>query len=99
MINITKGLCQLEMPNAFTPNHDGLNDIFRVKYPYFIKTFNMVIYNRWGEKVFSTTDPYKGWDGNYLGENQPSGNYIWTIFLIDLDGNKLTAKGNVILIR
>jgi gliding motility-associated-like protein len=99
VINIIRGLCQLEMPNAFTPNHDGLNDVFRVKYPYFIKTFNMVIYNRWGEKVFTTTDPYKGWDGNYLGENQPSGNYIWTIFLIDLDGNKLTAKGNVILIR
>ncbi len=98
-ISLKAGVCQLFMPNAFTPNHDGLNDIFRVKDLGFIRTFSMVIYNRWGEIVFKTEDPVKGWDGKYKAIMQPNGNYIWQISLTTIDGEKETAYGSVLLIR
>lgn len=95
---ITKGICQLHMPNAFTPNNDGLNDLFRVKYPQFIHVFKMQVFNRWGEVVFSTTDAGRGWDGSYKGKKQPIGNYLWMISLTDLDGNSSSYKGSVLLL-
>jgi gliding motility-associated-like protein len=98
-IVITKGICKLFMPNTFTPNRDGRNELFRVKYPQFIKTFSMQVLSRWGEVVFSTKDPSKGWDGRYKGLDQPEGNYLWIISLTDIDGNSGSYKGNVLLIR
>ena len=98
-IVFSKGICRLYMPNAFTPNNDGLNDVFRVKDPGFIQTFSMVIYNRWGEIIFRTDDPHKGWNGVYKGIAQPEGNYIWQITLTTKDGEKESANGSVILIR
>ena len=59
-IKITAGLCSLLLPNAFTPNGDGINDVFGVKYPFAVKTFLLTIYNRFGEKVFETTEMSKG---------------------------------------
>ena len=98
-ITVERGVCQLFMPNAFTPNKDGLNDVFRVKYPGFIKTFEMQIFNRWGQRVFSTTDPYKGWDGKFNNNPQPQGNYVWTILLTDRNGISRQFKGNVLLLQ
>lgn len=98
-INILKGLCRLVMPNAFTPNNDKINNLFRVKNPEYIKTFSMTVYNRWGQIIFQTTDPYKGWDGTFKNMPQPEGNYVWLISLTDNDGNKESAKGNVLLLR
>jgi gliding motility-associated-like protein len=98
-VNIVKGLCRLVMPNAFTPNNDRTNNLFRVKNPEYIKTFSMTVYNRWGQIIFQTTDPYKGWDGTYKNLPQPVGNYLWLISLTDFDGNKESAKGNVLLLR
>lgn len=98
-IKIIKTLCKLLMPTAFTPNNDGKNDVFRVKYPAFIKQFKMSIYNRWGETIFTSTNPSAGWDGKYKGIDQPTGNYVWYITLIDLDGYSETGKGNVMIIR
>jgi gliding motility-associated-like protein len=98
-IVIALGICKLYMPNAFTPNNDGLNEVFRVKDPSFIQAFSMVIYNRWGEVVFKTDDPHKGWDGKYKGLQQPEGNYIWQISLTTKDGEKVSAYGSVVLIR
>lgn len=98
-VNILKGLCRLIMPNAFTPNNDRINNLFRVKHPEYIKTFSMTVYNRWGQVIFQTTDPYKGWDGTYKNGPQPIGNYLWIISLTDFDGNKESAKGNVLLLR
>src|SRR5207249_169952 len=57
-ITITEKLCKVIMPTAFTPNHDNKNDLFRLKYPELVKTFHLVIYNRMGQKVFETTNPY-----------------------------------------
>ena len=98
-VTIVKGLCRLVMPNAFTPNDDRTNDVFRVKNPEFIKTFSLKIYNRWGQLIFQTSDPHKGWDGKFNGLPQPADNYVWVISMTDNDGNKESAKGSVLLLR
>ena len=98
-IIVQRGLCELYMPNAFTPNHDGINDVFRVKYPAFIKNFDMQIFNRWGQIIFRSDNPYKGWDGSFNGTKQPAGNYVWTILLTDVNGNSKRYKGSVLLIQ
>jgi gliding motility-associated-like protein len=90
---------ELTMPNAFTPNNDGHNDVFRVKYPGLIKAIQMIIYDRWGQKVFESTDPSKGWDGTANSIKQPMGNYVWTISYTDILGNKKKLSGYVLLIR
>ncbi len=67
------------VPNTFTPlNADGVNDIFTVKGINF-NEFNMTIFNRWGEKIHETNDPYQGWDGKYKGQNCKSDTYIYKI--------------------
>lgn len=98
-IIIVKTICTLNMPSAFTPNGDGNNDLFRVKYPSFIKEFHFVVYNRFGQKVFETKDAYKGWDGRFNGALQPPGTYVWFISLTDNDGKRNTGKGSVLLIN
>jgi gliding motility-associated-like protein len=98
-ITISKGLCDLYMPNAFTPNGDGLNDLFRVKYPGFIKAFDMEVYNRFGQLVFSTTNPTVAWDGTYKGADQPAGLYVWKILLTNIENQKQVAKGIINLCR
>ena len=96
---ITRGLCKLAMPNAFTPNSDGKNDVLRISNASQIKSFSLNIFNRWGQLIFTTTDPYKGWDGKFNSVLQPEGNYMWSISLVDNEGNKVQAKGQVLLIR
>lgn len=98
-IIVSQGLCELYMPNAFTPNKDGLNDLFRVKYPAFIKTFEMIVYNRFGQVIFKSNNPNIGWDGTFKSEDQPAGIYTWQINLVNLDHEKKFAKGTVILLR
>ncbi len=67
------------IPNTFTPlNADGLNDVFTVKGINF-NEFNMMIFNRWGEKIHETNDPLQGWDGTYKGQNCKSDTYIYKI--------------------
>jgi gliding motility-associated-like protein len=98
-IAIEQGLCLLILPNAFSPNHDGLNDVFRIKFPWFIKEFHMMIFNRWGQMVFETNDPNKGWNGDFNGMPQPNGGYVWAISLTDKDGQKESSRGIVVLTR
>jgi len=98
-ISISLAPCSLQMPSAFTPNGDGLNDVFKVKYPGFIKQFNMVIYNRWGAKVFETNDPGKGWNGLVNGIPQNIGSYVWIINLTDFNNKTQRANGMVTLLK
>ncbi|WP_162303930.1 gliding motility-associated C-terminal domain-containing protein [Paracnuella aquatica] len=98
-ILVSTGVCQLIMPTAFTPNGDGLNDLFRVKHPQFIKTFNMEVYNRWGQVVYKTNNAAGGWNGRFRNMDQPNGNYIWMITMTDLDGKKSSYQGEVMLLR
>ena len=81
-------------PNAFTPNGDGLNDQFFTS-PIFVKEYNIRIYNRWGEKVFESSDKKKLWDGTYRG-NIPFDNvYIYQIIYTGWDGSSYFKYGNV----
>jgi gliding motility-associated-like protein len=86
------------MPNAFTPN-GGANSIFKPSKRGIaqLKSFN--IFNRWGEKVFTSTNIDKGWDGTLNGKPQPVGVYIYTIDAVTDSGQIFTKQGNVTLIR
>lgn len=94
--------CYSDVPNAFTPNNDGVNDYFfpRQFLSEGIAGFRMTIFNRWGEKIFETTrTDGRGWDGTLNGKEQPVGVYI---YVIDVEyKNKATEhyEGNVTLIR
>lgn len=89
------------IPTAFTPNGDGLNDEFRITgIPAgSITRFNLGIYNRWGEVVFSTTDINQPWDGTMNGEPCPTGNYVWVIWYEDNSKIRQTNKGEVMIVR
>jgi gliding motility-associated-like protein len=87
------------VPTAFTPNGDGLNDILKL-IPIGIKELKYFnIYNRWGQLVFSTTDPSKGWDGTIAGQQQGTFVFVWVAEAIDYKGNVIRKKGTVTLIR
>lgn len=74
----------IEVPNAFSPNNDGYNDEFRVAYSS-LKTYKCVVYNRWGNVVFTSTDPNKGWDGKIHGKEAAEGTYYYIINAIGTD--------------
>lgn len=87
------------VPNAFTPNNDGRNDILKA-IPVGIKVFKyFVIYNRYGEKIFYSSNPNRGWDGNLNGRLQPNGVFVWYTEGMDVNGKVLVRKGTVLLIR
>ena len=74
------GVYLLYIPNAFTPNNDGQNDIFRpYGYDLELTEFTMAIYNRWGELLFETNNIDSGWDGSFNGKKAPNGTYVWKI--------------------
>lgn len=86
------------IPNAFTPNNDGLNDMIK---PYFVGIKSLsyfTIYNRWGQKVFTTNDLYKSWDGYYKGQTI-GGSYVWVLRAVDLIGKVYEMKGSFVLIK
>ena len=84
------------VPNAFTPNNDGLNDTFRPVVDYErVRMFSMVIYNRWGQQIFETTNPAEGWDG----KDAPAGVYSWVISYSNNTGILYQLKGMVTLIK
>jgi gliding motility-associated-like protein len=90
----------LKMPNAFTPNGDGIDDLFRIPPQVALNINSFSVFNRWGQKIFYTTNSSVGWDGYFKGEPQPEGTYIWMIQYTDPLTNKFeTASGTVILIR
>ena len=89
----------LFVPNAFTPNGDGHNDIFRVLYSVVPVQFKMNIFNRYGQNLFYTSDPTAGWDGSAKGVQQPVDSYVWEIEFTDQKAVHHTLKGTVVLIR
>lgn len=99
-INIHQGACDLYIPISFTPNGDGNNDAFKVKFDKPTSYFNLKIYNRYGLIVFETDDKLKGWDGKFKGQTQPMGTYIYVV-KYSLQSNMLVnnQSGTIILIR
>jgi len=98
-INITN-LNGIYIPNAFTPNNDGLNDNFSI-YGTSIKSVVLNIYNRFGELVYKTSSNPPKWNGkmNGTGTDCDEGNYVYFIKLIDSSGETKVYKGNLLLLR
>ena len=87
-------------PNAFTPNNDGINDVYQV-YVYDVTDFRLQIYNRWGELCFETNDPAAAWTGDMQGAGYyvPNGTYVWKVTGKLPDYSNLDELGYVTLIR
>ena len=87
-----------KLPSAFTPNNDGKNDCFGIKLWGAVTNLDFKIFNRWGELVFSTTDPSKCWDGTLKGLQQSSAVFVYQITAETICG-KIYRKGTVVLVR
>ncbi|MBA2407986.1 MAG: gliding motility-associated C-terminal domain-containing protein [Chitinophagales bacterium] len=112
-LNVSNGMCDtlltfpilvsnissIVIPNAFTPNSDGVNDIFSIMdyCPISLKYFR--IFNRWGQMIFETNDLTMGWDGNYKNIKCPIDVYVYSILALKQSGDALHLSGNVTLIR
>jgi gliding motility-associated-like protein len=90
--------CPFFIPNAFTPNGDGLNDLYNIITDGTTE-FRLNIYNRWGQQLFTTNDPTVGWDGTFEGTPEEMGVFIYTLELIFKNGVSRISQGNITLIR
>lgn len=91
---------KLEMPNAFSPNGDGINDIYQAKNSYrSLVEFHAYIYNRWGQLLFDWTNPAEGWDGTHNGKPVKEGVYYVLVKAKGADGIKYNIKRDVNLLR
>ena len=86
------------LPNSFTPDGNGENDIFYA-YGKDIVKLEFYIFDRWGEKIFFSDDITKGWDGTYKGKLLPNNTYVWKVWYEDVLGNKGTLYGKVTLVK
>ncbi|MDX2248980.1 MAG: gliding motility-associated C-terminal domain-containing protein [Bacteroidia bacterium] len=86
------------IPNAFTPNNDGHNDIFLIR-GGFIRDFQLSVYNRWGTELFTTLSIENGWDGTYKGGPVQEGVYVYRFSGTDFDGNRIERSGSITLLR
>jgi gliding motility-associated-like protein len=100
-VTITDSACPqyVYLPNAFTPNGDGKNDIFRPVFAGVASTFRFAVYDRWGRAVFVTSTPGAGWDGTTGGRPQPAGTYVWECVYQLYQEPERMQRGTVMLIR
>ncbi len=92
--------CPMGVPNAFSPNGDRINEVFRAKYGIGVTKYELRIYNRFGQLIYQTTDQLKGWDGTFNGIKMPAATYVWTVQYIEKDtGKQVNLKGTVTLVR
>lgn len=92
--------CYIAVPNAFTPNDDGLNDFLYPLNAYKADNLEFKIYNRLGQLVFQTKDWTQKWDGTIKGEPQDAGIYVWTLkYILHDTGKSVFMKGTTVLIR
>jgi len=92
--------CRIEVPSAFTPNSDGLNDFLYPLNAYKSRDLTFAVYNRFGQQVFFTHNWLEKWDGTFKGLPSLPGNYVWYLNYIDTDtGRQINRKGSTLLIR
>jgi gliding motility-associated-like protein len=89
---------EMYVPNAFSPNNDGANDVLYVR-GICLESLTFMVFNRWGEKVFETNDQKIGWDGTYKGEQMNTGVFVYRLEGKTYDGKGFSLKGNITLIR
>lgn len=97
-IEVNAGDEEIYIPNAFTPNGDGINDGFRA-YGNQIRETEMLIFNQWGEKIYEAKNSINGWNGRHKGKLQPSGVYVYVLRITLNSGEVLNRKGSVNLLR
>ncbi len=90
---------KIYFPNSFTPNNDGLNDRFMPTIFGRTLQYRLSIYNRYGQKIFETSNASLGWDGTFKSDKQPMGAYVWIASYQLVGAEPATAKGNVLLLR
>ena len=99
-ISITISTSMLEMPNAFSPNGDGVNDIYKAKSNHrSIVEFHAYIFNRWGQKLFDWTNINEGWDGTVHGKPVKDGTYFVLVKAKGADGREYNIKKDVNILR
>jgi gliding motility-associated-like protein len=97
---VSAGICRLFIPNAFTPNGDNKNDTFKPGGGNTVTDFTMEIYNKWGQKVFATTDVNKGWDGLFENKESLQGAYVYHVTYKNIfNGRDIALSGTLLLIR
>jgi gliding motility-associated-like protein len=87
------------IPNAFSPNGDGLNDVFSIQHLQFDKLLEFKVYNRTGQVVFETHNPKQGWDGSYNGKPAAMDTYFYLVKIVPPGEKAVTYKGDISLIR
>lgn len=87
------------VPTGFTPNGDGLNDIFKPVYAGIRELKYFSVFSRWGELVFTTSSQSAGWNGIYKSRTQDGNVFVWQVEGVDYNGNVIRKKGTVVLIR
>ena len=90
---------KLVMPNTFTPNGDGHNDIFKAKEYRNLSEFHAYIFNRWGQKLYEWADPAEGWDGTYHGSEVKTGVYFVLVKARGTDDVIYNIRKDVNLLR
>ena len=99
-MRVTISESKLEMPNAFSPNGDGINDIYKAKDGYqSIIEFHAYIFNRWGQKLYEWDDPAGGWDGKYNGKDVKQVVYFVLVKAKGADGRTFNIRRDVNLLR
>jgi gliding motility-associated-like protein len=103
IVEQSKCECNLYLPKAFTPNSDAKNESFGALYYCDLSEFKLVIFNRWGELIFSTDNPNTFWDGKYRGSNATEGVYVYSLqyssIIKGVKSNPLKKNGTITLIR
>lgn len=98
LITIDVGCGSVFVPEIFSPNNDGHNDILYVRSPC-IESMIFMVFDRWGNRVFESKSQDIGWDGHHNGRPMDAGTYVWRLNATMRDGTKIFKKGNVTLIR
>ena len=93
------GTSSILIPNIFSPNSDGVNDVLKIKGEN-IKELSITIFNRWGEHIIELTSPNQYWDGRtYAGIEVPEGTYFYIVKAKGVDGQEYDVKGSFTLVR
>lgn len=99
-LRVTISESKLDMPNAFSPNGDGINDIYQAKTGYqSLVEFHAIIFNRWGQKIYEWDDPAGGWDGTHHGQPARQGVYFVDVKAKGADGRSYHIRRDVNLLR
>jgi len=89
---------EVQMPNVFSPNKDGVNDVFKPIVYKGVASAQLLIFNRWGQLIFETSKPNQGWDGTFNNELLPSGCYFYSLEYSFISGENKTLKGTLMLL-